>query len=72
MVIVKSALVNKDRRDAIRETWGDMKTYNGIRFITIFLLGRPEHNLEERDKALQREYDTFGDILLLDLQDVPK
>ena len=69
ITIVKSAEGNKNRRDAIRETWGKVRNHNGIRFITVFLLGLPVPNSDEKIKYIQREHDAFSDILLMDLSD---
>ena len=69
VVMVKSAHNNKDRRDAIRETWGSVKTFNGSRFVTIFILGRSIENSGESSAGLREEHEKFNDILLLNLPD---
>lgn len=69
VVIVKSARRNSERRNAIRETWGSVKTFNKTRFITVFLLGRSAKISDEYVKTVSQEQSEFQDILLLDMPD---
>ncbi|CAK8693038.1 beta-1,3-galactosyltransferase 5-like [Clavelina lepadiformis] len=66
MIFVKSAAGNTARREWIRRTWGSIKYLEGIRFDTVFVVGRPEGVT----KALvEEEYERNHDMLLLDEPD---
>lgn len=69
VVFVKSAQENIDRRDAIRETWADLVTYDGTTFFTVFVVGlKPDDEGKEPDSIIG-EHNTNGDILLVDILD---
>ena len=65
--VVKSAVSNTDRRDAIRATWGNVKVYKGIMFETVFVLGQTAD--DEIIKTITQEHRKHGDILQYNLKD---
>ena len=68
--VVKSAISNFDRRQAIRQTWGNVKMYNGVMFETVFVVGKTtDHKLMEQ---IGEENIQHGDILQLELNDIPE
>lgn len=68
VTFVKSARANKDRRDAIRDTWAGMKLYRDARFVTVFIVGR-SNSEDDIARKVRAEHEHYGDILLLDLFD---
>lgn len=64
--MVKSAVPNKDRRIAIRDTWG-VEIKNGIRIKTVFIVGTVENQTKQEE--IVKEYDKYGDILQINIPD---
>ncbi|XP_074861512.1 N-acetyllactosaminide beta-1,3-N-acetylglucosaminyltransferase 2-like [Carettochelys insculpta] len=71
LVAVKSQLVNFDRRQAIRETWGQKGLVRGVTVQTLFLLGKqgPGDGYPDLQALLQLERQKKRDLLLWDFQD---
>lgn len=67
ITIVKSGIKNKGRRDAIRKTWGAIKFMDGVRFATVFIIGKTDVVGMQED--LQKENDLHGDLLQTDIPD---
>uniref|UniRef100_UPI00398F009F UDP-GlcNAc:betaGal beta-1,3-N-acetylglucosaminyltransferase 7, like n=1 Tax=Pristiophorus japonicus TaxID=55135 RepID=UPI00398F009F len=74
LIVVKSAIEQHDRRDAVRRTWGrerggKAEGAGGVR--TLFLLGAPAAGKDRRNlqKLLEYEDRLFGDILQWDFMD---
>lgn len=71
LIVVKSAIEQHDRRDAVRRTWGRERdgASGGVR--TLFLLGAPAAGKDRRNlqKLLEYEDRLFGDILQWDFMD---
>nr|XP_032518374.1 beta-1,3-galactosyltransferase brn-like [Danaus plexippus plexippus] len=67
-IIVKSAMNNFERRDAIRQTYG-METFNqGIVMSTMFFVGVDEPK-SATQRRLEHEMADFKDIIQVDFQD---
>ncbi|XP_076813670.1 beta-1,3-galactosyltransferase 5-like [Clavelina lepadiformis] len=62
--LVKSAIYNKERRDAIRETWASVKVFDGAIFQIVFILGKSKS--ESVNREINIEASRHGDILLCD------
>ncbi|XP_076819568.1 beta-1,3-galactosyltransferase 1-like [Clavelina lepadiformis] len=60
--LVKSAVYNWDRRDAIRRTWGSEKVVNSAIFQVVFVLGKSVNGTFT--EQIQLESEEYGDILL--------
>ena len=45
LFLVKSAMVNRDKREVIRKTWGFEKRFSDVPIRTVFLLGHAPHNV---------------------------
>ena len=58
---MKSKTTNFDRRVAIRSTWGQIYFLNQIRIEKVFVLGQVDDPAAQEN--LQKEVETFGDIL---------
>ncbi|CAK8694327.1 unnamed protein product [Clavelina lepadiformis] len=61
VIFVKSKTTNFDRRVAIRSTWGQIYFLNQIRIEKVFVLGQVDDPAAQEN--LQKEVETFGDIL---------
>lgn len=67
LVLVKSSLINFDRRKIIRQTWGLENRFSDVSTRTIFLLGKSyDIDLEKR---IKKEHDQYGDIIQYDFID---
>lgn len=67
LVLVKSSLINFDRRRIIRQTWGFENRFSDVSTRTIFVLGKSyDIDLEKR---IKEEYDQFGDTVQYDFID---
>lgn len=67
---IKSAPANFERRQAVRETWGQERiNQTGPRVRTVFLLGRPQTDDPDITLLLSFEAKHFGDILLWDFHE---
>ncbi|XP_068106284.1 beta-1,3-galactosyltransferase 4 [Hyperolius riggenbachi] len=67
LILVSSAPSHRDRRDAIRQTWGSLSSSTASSSLTLFLLAVPE-TAEERS-ALVHEAVTHGDIIQANFTD---
>ncbi|GAB0095749.1 Beta-1,3-galactosyltransferase brn [Sergentomyia squamirostris] len=65
--LVKSAMGNFKRRNAIRATWGFEKRFSDVIVRTVFLLG--VGNSQETQKLIEIEATSYGDILQADFLD---
>ncbi|XP_006882257.1 PREDICTED: beta-1,3-galactosyltransferase 4 [Elephantulus edwardii] len=66
LILVCTAPDNFHQRNAIRASWGGLRTARGLRVQTLFLLGEPVHPLPTLDKQrsnLVWEAQTQGDII---------
>ncbi|XP_040177467.1 acetylgalactosaminyl-O-glycosyl-glycoprotein beta-1,3-N-acetylglucosaminyltransferase-like isoform X1 [Rana temporaria] len=68
---IKTAPANYDRREAIRKTWGEEKSYLGANVKRIFLSGVSRNKKESKRmlQLLEAESHTYGDILQWDFED---
>ena len=66
--VIKSAVPNFERREAIRQTWGYEKRFSDVDIRRVFLLGRLP-SLPEQELAVDREGDRYGDIVQADFVD---
>lgn len=62
-IIVKSAVKNVDKREAIRQTWGAQGKFHGVNIRTLFNLGRTS------SKQCSEEAVRYGDIIQSDFVD---
>ncbi|XP_035277336.1 UDP-GlcNAc:betaGal beta-1,3-N-acetylglucosaminyltransferase 7-like [Anguilla anguilla] len=71
LIIIKSIIIQHDRRDVIRKTWGREQEVDGKRVKTLFLLGKSSNELEKahHQKLLEYEDYIYGDILQWDFLD---
>ncbi|KAF7991794.1 hypothetical protein HCN44_010595 [Aphidius gifuensis] len=60
-IIVPSGLDQKDRRVAIRQTWGSKKRINDKEIVVNFLVGQTNNNT--LTNLLKQESDKYGDII---------
>jgi len=70
LMVVKSSCALRDRRNAVRQSWGDEKwasDHLGVQTRLIFLLGRCTK--PELSKKVLEESDQFGDLLQWDFHD---
>nr|XP_039270522.1 lactosylceramide 1,3-N-acetyl-beta-D-glucosaminyltransferase A-like [Styela clava] len=67
IAVVKSSIMNENRRFAIRETWGKFKFIDGVRLETVFILGTTDDI--QLQKEIIEENGIYGDILQVDLPD---
>ncbi|XP_077126668.1 acetylgalactosaminyl-O-glycosyl-glycoprotein beta-1,3-N-acetylglucosaminyltransferase-like [Ranitomeya variabilis] len=71
LLAIKTAPGNFERREAIRRTWGEEKTYNGAKVKRIFLSGVPRDK-EQTKRMLQllsTESEIFEDIVQWNFED---
>ena len=68
--VVKSAIGNRLRRDAIRQTWGSVKFLDIVSFETIFVVGNTS-DINTMNKVAD-ESNKYGDILQFNAEDIPK
>lgn len=67
---IKSAPGNFERRQAVRETWGRERMYQGgVRVQTVFLLGSSDQNEPDLTPLLKFEAKHFGDLLQWDFHE---
>lgn len=71
LMVIKSVATQHDRREVIRKTWGKEQVIKGKRIKTLFLLGRPSHDVEKvnHQKLVEFENQIYGDILQWDFLD---
>ncbi|CAI9543273.1 unnamed protein product [Staurois parvus] len=71
LLAIKTAPENYDRREAIRKTWGEEKSYGGAKVKLIFLSGvsRNKEKAKRMMQLLEAESHTYGDILQWDFED---
>ncbi|KAM5146749.1 beta-1,3-galactosyltransferase 4-like [Mantella aurantiaca] len=67
LILVSSAPSHRDRRDAIRQTWGSLSSATASSSLTLFVLAVPDKP-EERS-ALVHEAVTHGDIIQANFTD---
>ncbi|XP_039258404.2 beta-1,3-galactosyltransferase brn-like isoform X1 [Styela clava] len=65
--VVKSAVRNKYRRMAVRDTWGEIEELNGTRIKTVFILGTTKNQTVQ--SYIVKESEKYGDILQIDIPD---
>ncbi|XP_025052136.1 N-acetyllactosaminide beta-1,3-N-acetylglucosaminyltransferase 3 isoform X1 [Alligator sinensis] len=65
ILAIKSAPMNYERREIIRKTWGEERTYAGARIRRVFLVGTASSAREawKLDQLLQLEAAEHGDVL---------
>ncbi|XP_073516540.1 N-acetyllactosaminide beta-1,3-N-acetylglucosaminyltransferase 3-like isoform X1 [Phyllobates terribilis] len=71
LLAIKTAPGNFERREAIRRTWGEEKTYNGAKVKRVFLSGVPR-NKEQTKRMMQllsTESEIFEDIVQWNFED---
>lgn len=68
LYIVKSALLNAERRQAIRNSWGYENRFSDVIIRTVFLLGYDFENPDSQMKV-EREANTHKDIIQAEFQD---
>ncbi|XP_075194271.1 N-acetyllactosaminide beta-1,3-N-acetylglucosaminyltransferase 3-like [Anomaloglossus baeobatrachus] len=71
LLAIKTAPGNFERREAIRRTWGEEKTYNGAKVKRVFLSGVPRDK-KQRKRMLQllsTENEIFEDIVQWNFED---
>lgn len=67
ITLIKSWVVNKENRDALRETWTSVKQLDEVKLDAVFLVSRaPTADLQA---ALEAENKEFGDILQVDVEE---
>ncbi|XP_026694410.2 lactosylceramide 1,3-N-acetyl-beta-D-glucosaminyltransferase A-like [Ciona intestinalis] len=66
--LVKSSLGHRDRREAIRKTWGSVKVLDKVRFEVVFIVGLTNGNSSLQNQ-LEEEGRLNGDLLQFDLND---
>lgn len=67
---LKSTPANFERRQAVRETWGQERTYkNGLRVRTVFLLGNSLQEDPDLGPLVSFEARRYGDILQWDFHE---
>ena len=67
LILVSSAISGKQGRKVVRETWGSVRTEQGKRIETVFILGQGgDHFLAQ---SVDRESKRFGDIVQADFYD---
>lgn len=64
IAVVKSWVVNRKIRDAIRETWGQIQSVKGSQIHVVFLLAKV--SAEKFQTNIEEENNKFGDILQVD------
>ncbi|XP_078281348.1 UDP-GlcNAc:betaGal beta-1,3-N-acetylglucosaminyltransferase 7, like [Rhinoraja longicauda] len=71
LIVVKSVIEQHDRRAAVRHTWGRERSFGGLAVRTLFLLGTPPADKDQRNlqKLLEYEDRLYGDILQWDFTD---
>ncbi|XP_019358596.1 PREDICTED: UDP-GlcNAc:betaGal beta-1,3-N-acetylglucosaminyltransferase 7-like [Gavialis gangeticus] len=71
IIVVKSIIMQHDRREAIRKTWGEEKEMEGKKIKTLFLLGMASKEKEQANYQKLLDYENFiyGDILQWDFLD---
>ncbi|XP_053203611.1 beta-1,3-galactosyltransferase brn-like isoform X2 [Panonychus citri] len=72
--MIKSALGNRDSRDAIRQTWGREDRFSDVPLRRIFVVGNCEgsatpESADECDKLIGNESREFGDLVQADFID---
>lgn len=53
LYVIKSALINKEKRDAIRKTWGWEKRFSDVIIRRVFVVGISVDNAEIQEKILE-------------------
>ncbi|XP_018429688.1 PREDICTED: acetylgalactosaminyl-O-glycosyl-glycoprotein beta-1,3-N-acetylglucosaminyltransferase-like [Nanorana parkeri] len=71
LLAIKTAPANYERREAIRKTWGEEKSYGGAKVKRIFLSGvsRTQKEAKRMLQLLAAESHTYGDILQWNFED---
>ena len=67
---VKTSVLNFERRNSIRSTWGAIKIYKSVLIKVVFIVGT--NNDDILKKKLSQEANTHKDILQIDLWDSRK
>lgn len=71
LMVVKSVIEQHDRREAVRQTWGQEQSVGGRKTRTLFLLGSPATGKDAKNlqKLIEYEDRLYGDILQWDFMD---
>lgn len=70
LLAIKSTPAHFERRQAVRETWGQERiNQTGLRVRTVFLMGRPQMDDPDLSLLLSFEAKHFGDILQWDFHE---
>ena len=64
IALVKSWVINQDIRNAIRETWGNVKSVQGVEIHVVFLLANAATTSWKT--RIEDENNKYGDILQID------
>lgn len=71
LLVIKSSPMHYERREVLRKTWAQERSYKGLRIRRIFILGTMGNNFEKErlNKLLKTEHQEHNDILQWDFQD---
>ncbi|XP_056418816.1 N-acetyllactosaminide beta-1,3-N-acetylglucosaminyltransferase 3-like [Hyla sarda] len=71
LLAIKSSPGNFERREAIRRTWGQEKSYGGAEVKRLFLTGIPRNKEQSKQmlQLLSTESELYGDILQWNFED---
>lgn len=65
LALIKTAPGRFMERQAIRNTWGSVKTHNGVNIVSVFIMGRYDikKDTSHMEEELMKENAEFGDIV---------
>ncbi|NWR65486.1 B3GN3 acetylglucosaminyltransferase, partial [Bucorvus abyssinicus] len=71
LLAIKSSPVNYDRREVIRKTWGQERTFEGASIRRVFLVGVAPNarDIKKLNRLLRLEQRQHGDVLQWDFKD---
>ncbi|NXK17462.1 B3GN6 acetylglucosaminyltransferase, partial [Arenaria interpres] len=71
LLAIKSSPLNYERREAIRKTWGQERTFEGVLIRRVFLMGvtASAQDNKKLNPLLRREQQEHGDMLQWDFKD---
>nr|CAB3224883.1 lactosylceramide 1,3-N-acetyl-beta-D-glucosaminyltransferase-like [Phallusia mammillata] len=67
VIVVKSAVKLRRRRQMIRDTWGSVNTINGKRFAVVFVVGKVTNETLQNEIALESQQ--YNDIIQSEVSD---
>lgn len=68
--IIKSAMRNLARRNAIRQSWGFERRFSDVLIRTVFILGQTAERDEELQLLIDEEHENYNDIVQANFVDV--